>query len=208
MPKTGMRPIRRAQLIQATLGVIDQAGLANATMAGIARQAGTSTGIVSHYFGDKMGLLQATMRSVLRDLFRAMHDRRQALRDASPGARLHAMIDANFDASQISNAVRKTWLAFWSSSMHEPALQRLQRINQRRMQSNLCCVFLEAMPPDRARNAATGLAAMIDGLWLRAALSNDAADTELARRLAYQYVAFQLAGPARTPEKSSARKPA
>lgn len=193
MPKTGMRPIRRAQLIQATLGVIDQAGLANATMAVIAKQAGTSTGIVSHYFGDKMGLLEATMRSVLHDLFQAMRDRRAALNDTSPRARLRAMIDANFDSSQISVPVMKTWLSFWSSSMHEPALQRLQRVNQRRLQSNLCGAFRDALPAGQARHAAAGLAALIDGLWLRGALSGGLPDTEHARALAYQYVEFQLA---------------
>lgn len=192
MPKIGMRRVRRAQLIEATLHVIDRVGLAHATMAEIARQAGTSTGIVSHYFGDKMGLIQATMRWVLRDLFDTMHARRAALRGSAPAERLQAMIDVNFDTRQISSAVRKTWLSFWASSMHEPALQRLQHINRRRLQSNLCCIFNEALPIDQARDAAIGLLAIIDGLWLRAALSGEPDDTQHARTLAYQYVAFQL----------------
>lgn len=192
MPKLGMRPVRRAQLIEATLHVIDRVGLAHATMAEIAKEAGTSTGIVSHYFGDKMGLIQATMRWLLRDLFDTMRASRAALRGSPPETRLRAMIDANFDTRQISSAARKTWLSFWSSSMHEPALRRLQRINRRRLQSNLCCVFNEALPIGQARNAAMGLLAMIDGLWLRAALSGEPGDTHYARTLAYQYVAFQL----------------
>ena len=69
MPKLGMREIRRAQLIDATLLTIDQTGLAGATLASVAQRASISTGIVSHYFGDKDGLLEATMRHVLRDLW-------------------------------------------------------------------------------------------------------------------------------------------
>ncbi|EPN14081.1 transcriptional regulator BetI, partial [Pseudomonas syringae pv. actinidiae ICMP 18804] len=42
-------------------------------------------------------------------------------------------------------------------------------------------------------NAARGLAALIDGLWLRGALSGDAFDTEQAQRIAYEYMDFQLA---------------
>ncbi len=78
MPKLGMREIRRAQLIDATLLTIDQAGLGGATLASVAQRASISTGIVSHYFGDKDGLLEATMRHVLRDLWNATSRRRRA----------------------------------------------------------------------------------------------------------------------------------
>ena len=78
MPKLGMREIRRAQLIDATLLTIDQAGLAGTTLASVAQRASISTGIVSHYFGDKDGLLEATMRHVLRDLWNATSRRRRA----------------------------------------------------------------------------------------------------------------------------------
>ena len=39
MPKLGMQPIRRRQLIQATLEAIDEVGLADATIARIAKRA-------------------------------------------------------------------------------------------------------------------------------------------------------------------------
>jgi TetR/AcrR family transcriptional repressor of bet genes len=87
----------------------------------------------------------------------------------------------------------KTWLAFWATSMHQPSLHRLQRINDHRLYSNLCCQFRRALPLDQARSAARGLAALIDGLWLRGALSGDAFDTEQAHRIAYEYMDFQLA---------------
>ena len=59
MPKLGMQPIRRRQLIQATLETIDDVGLADATIARIAKRAGVSAGIISHYFGGKDGLLDS-----------------------------------------------------------------------------------------------------------------------------------------------------
>ena len=54
MPKVGMQPIRRRQLINATLEAINEVGMHDATIAQIARRAGVSTGIISHYFKDKM----------------------------------------------------------------------------------------------------------------------------------------------------------
>lgn len=52
MPKVGMQPIRRSQLIHATLEAVDQVGM-DASIALIARLAGVSNGIISHYFQDK-----------------------------------------------------------------------------------------------------------------------------------------------------------
>ncbi|MEX3931936.1 transcriptional regulator BetI [Paraburkholderia phymatum] len=192
MPKVGMREVRRAQLIDATLLTIDQAGLSGTTLASVAQRANISTGIVSHYFGDKDGLLEATMRHILRDLWAATTRRRIAAKP-QPRARLRAIVAANFDVSQVSGPVMKTWLAFWTESMHEPALRRLQRVNTRRLYSNLCAEFAKALPRAPARRAASGLAAMIDGLWLRGALSGDPFDTKAALRLANDYIDLLLA---------------
>ncbi|MEO6919454.1 MAG: transcriptional regulator BetI [Collimonas sp.] len=188
-----MLPLRRKQLIQATLQVIDRVGLADATIALIAKQAGLSTGIISHYFGDKSGLLEATMRQILRDLSEDTLRRRSELREETAAAHLRAIVDANFNDSQVSGPVMKTWLAFWSSSMHQESLRRLQHVNDQRLRSNLCCQFLRELPLAQARHAARGLAAMIDGLWLRGSLSGKTFDADAARRLAYEYLDQQLA---------------
>jgi TetR/AcrR family transcriptional regulator, transcriptional repressor of bet genes len=169
MPKVGMQPIRRQQLIEATLQAVDQVGLGDASIALIARLAGVSNGIISHYFRDKNGLIAATMGYIMNMLNEGVRARRQALTDDSPRAHLKVIIEGNFDASQVNGPAMKTWLAFWASSMHQPDLHRLQRINDHRLYSNLCC------------------------LWLRGALSGDAFDTDQAIRIAYEYMDLQLA---------------
>lgn len=191
MPKLGMEPIRRRQLIQATMEAIDEAGLADATVVRIARRAGVSAGIISHYFGGKDGLLEATMRKILGDLRQAVASRRVRA-DDTPRSHIRAIIDGNFDRSQVSQSVMKTWLAFWASSMHRDDLQRLQYVNDRRLYSNLCYQFRRCLPRAEARDAARGLAALIDGLWLRGALAPEGLDVERARRLAYAYLDEQL----------------
>src|SRR5918993_975251 len=60
MPKVGMEPIRRQQLIEATITSISRYGYADATISRISKEAGVSTGIVHHYFGSKDDLLEAT----------------------------------------------------------------------------------------------------------------------------------------------------
>ena len=193
MPKVGMQPIRRSQLIAATLEAVDQVGMSDASIAYIARLAGVSNGIISHYFQDKNGLLEATMRHLMQALSEAVHARYRLLREDTPQARLRAIIDGNFDETQVSGPAMKTWMAFWASSMHQPSLRRLQRVNDQRLYSNLCGQFRRVLPQPQARAAARGMAALIDGLWLRGALSGEGFDTRQAAQIAYDYLDLQLA---------------
>ena len=188
MPKVGMQPIRRKQLIHATLAAVDQVGMSDASISMIARLAGVSNGIIAHYFQDKNGLLEATMRHLMKALNQAVRIRREALADDSPRAHLKAIIEGNFDDSQVNGPAMKTWLAFWAFSMHQPSLHRLQRINDHRLYSNLCCEFRRVLPKEQARSAARGMSALIDGLWLRGALASNEFDIEQALQLAYDYL--------------------
>lgn len=200
MPKVGMKAIRQAQLIKATLTVIDRVGLAEASIAVIAKEAGVSTGIVSHYFGDKNGLLDACMRQILADLYLAVERQRRQVPD-TPEAQIRAIIDGNFDLSQVDAPVLKTWLVFWTNSLHQPRLQRLQSINDRRLWSNLTAQFARAMPREQARAAGSSMAAIIDGLWLRMTLSSEPIEDGLrrARTLCYQNLALWLRSPEQNP---------
>lgn len=107
MPKVGMAEIRRPQLINATMQVIDQVGLQGASVALIGRAASVSPGIINHYFGGKDGLLEATMRSVLFDLSSGVRKQLAAAPEDDVVARLTAIIRANFDPSQTSPQTAK-----------------------------------------------------------------------------------------------------
>ena len=68
MPKTGMEPLRRRALIDATISAIGARGSLDVTMSEIAGRAGVSSALAHHYFGAKDELLQATMRHILAEL--------------------------------------------------------------------------------------------------------------------------------------------
>lgn len=170
MPKVGMQPLRRKQLIDATIAAIHENGYADATMARIAKKAGISSGLISHYFGGKHELLAATMRSLLTDLRRLVVARLQAA--VTPVQRVEAVVLANFDDTQSAPEVVASWLAFWAQVPHDPELARLQNIYLRRLRSNLRA----ALRPVVLSNAdleelVEVLGSLIDGIWMRAALS-------------------------------------
>jgi TetR/AcrR family transcriptional regulator, transcriptional repressor of bet genes len=189
MPKVGMEPIRRQQLIEATIASISRYGFADATISRISKEAGVSTGIIHHYFGSKDDLLEATMRTLLQQLRQDVVER--LAQAATPEDRLYAIINGNFANNQFDRSVIVAWLAFWAQVPHVPELARLQRINARRLRSNLLHELRQLMSKQRAEETATGLAALIDGLWLRASLEgvdNPAA----ARAIVQAYLAGQL----------------
>ena len=184
---------RKEQLINAAFETIGDIGLAGITLSQVAREAGMSTGIVSHYFGDKEGLLNATMRKILRDLRDGIAECRANAPRQDVRAQLFAIIDANFHPSQTSANSMRAWLDFWAASMHNSVLRRLQRLNDRRLYSNICWQFRQVMSPELARKSARGLAALIDGLWLRGSLTGKDFDVEQACSIARDYVEEKLA---------------
>jgi len=85
----------------------------------------------------------------------------------------------------------------WDAALLQPlrgrALGRLQRVNAGRLRSNLLYTLRRLLPREKAEQTARGLAALIDGLWLRAALDGSL-DGAGARAIAVAYFRGQLAG--------------
>ncbi|UCX04620.1 transcriptional regulator BetI [Shewanella glacialimarina] len=172
MPRPVMKNVRKQQLIEATLMSVERFGLNKTTINTISGIAGMSSGIISHYFGGKQGLIQATQKFLLEELKQSLLARTSG-KTLTPMARILMIVEANFTDLQRSNAAAKTWLSFWSQAMHDPGLARLQHINSQRLYSNLLFSFKQLLPNMAAINAAKQTAAIIDGFWLRSALSQN-----------------------------------
>ncbi len=183
---------RRHQLIEMTIDSLAQCGFVGSTLAEITERAGVKPGLVAHYFGDKEGLLEATFRTLTRNLGLRMRER---LGQATgPRARVQAVIDANLDPKEFDQRTGAAWLAFWGQVPHSPSLSRVQRVYQRRMLSNLRGALKALLPTAEAARLAAMIAAMIDGVWLRAALSNwQEADSGGARAMLTAFVDSRLA---------------
>ena len=180
MPKLGMEPIRKRQLIEATIASMHAHGFADTTVQTISRAAGVSPGIIHHYFGGKGALLAATMRSLLVEL-RGYVVAGTARRRRPAGSGSRRSIDASFTDRQFQPQVIVTWLAFWGQAPHDAGLMRLQRIYAQRLKSNLRHDLRRLVGDARAATVALGLAAMIDGLWLSFALEPPRARRPTAR---------------------------
>ena len=188
MPKIGMPEVRRPQLIRATIKVIGQMGMSHASVAVIGRAAGVSPGIISHYFGGKDGLLEATMRFILKDLSNITRTTLGEVSKEDPLGRVLAIVGSNFSGGQVNPNITSTWLAFWSRAMHDPALYRLQQVNEKRLLSYLRLELKRMLPIDDAKLIAIAIAALIDGMWLRGALTPEGINPQQAERIISKYV--------------------
>ncbi|MBR9896642.1 MAG: transcriptional regulator BetI [Gammaproteobacteria bacterium] len=155
-----MEPVRKKQLIEATLEVMAEVGYHGTTISLISKRAGLSSGIISHYFGDKQGLIEATMRHLLEAL-------KITKRIDDPLKRIDLIIENNFSQTQGASSATNTWFNFWALSLHNEGLHRLQCINHKRLERNLAFSYRKLLKPEQVKNAAASTAALIDGYWLR-----------------------------------------
>ena len=167
MPKVGMEPIRRSALVEAAIAEIGAAGHLDVTVGQIAKRAGVSSGLAHHYFGGKDQILMATMQHILREFGREVLSE---LRSATtPIGRAHAIISASFAPSCFEPATISAWMMLYAHAPTHAGMWRLLTLYQRRLRSNLTHA-LRPLSSDAKADAET-LSALIDGLYLRAALA-------------------------------------
>ena len=189
MPKLGMEEIRRRQLIDATIASIHEVGFAESSLSRISARAGVSTGIVHHYFEDKAELLESTLRQLGTSLRQSVVRRLRQAR--TPAERLMAVVDGNIGTDQFTPEGVSAWLAFWAQVPNNARMARIQHVIISRLHDNLMHA-LRLMGRADAEEIASVTEALIDGLWLRAALSADGPDSARARRLVLDYLNARL----------------
>ena len=161
---------RRRQIIEAAIDTLAEFGYVGATLTQIGVRANVSAALISHYFQDKNGLLEAVFRSLMRRVGQSLLARLAQAK--TPRGRIDAVIDANLAPEEFDHRTAVAWLAFWGQAVHVPRFRRMQRLYQSRMQSNLRHDLRRIVPAHDVQRAAAAIAALIDGVWLQSTLSS------------------------------------
>lgn len=189
MPKVGMEPIRRDALVKATILEIGRAGSLDVTVSQIAKRAGMSSALAHHYFGNKEQIFLAAMRHILGQY--GGHVRAQLQNARTPRQRVEAVIRAGFDDLNFSPEVISAWLNFYVQAQTSTEAARLLRVYQHRLRSNLLA-GLRPLAGAGAGALAEGLAAMIDGLYIRQSLREAPPDGAAATAMVLDYLDAKL----------------
>ena len=166
-----MGPIRREQIVRATIRCLARGGYTRLTMKKVAREAGVSQGILHYYFADKRAMLVATLATVSRDL-----DRRVAAAQSrttrDPAARLRALVRACLEVAVRRPEFWVVFLEFWGEMVHDRRLRevnaevyaRTRRLIARLITEGVRAGRFRAVDPERAAAVVLGL---VDGVSLQ-----------------------------------------
>lgn len=190
MPRRRMERQRRQELVEAAIAEIHEIGSLEVTVGQIARRAGVSSALAHHYFGGKDDLIIATMRHLMTVF--ADHVRRRLRQARSPRGRITAIIHGSFTADQLEPKAMSAWLVFYAMAQASPGARHLHRIYTARLHSTLVHALSQLQPRAKAIQTARGVAALIDGIYLRCALGDDTPDTAEAVALVEGYVEAML----------------
>ncbi|TMQ16769.1 MAG: TetR family transcriptional regulator [Candidatus Rokuibacteriota bacterium] len=166
-----MAPLRREQIVRATVRCLARDGYARLTMKKVAREAGVSQGILHYYFADKRAMLVATLTAVSRDV-----DRRVAAAQSraprEPAARLRALVRTCLDVAVDRPEFWVVFLEFWGEMVHDRRLRavnaevytRTRRLLARLIADGVRAGRFRAVDPERAAAVVLGL---VDGVSLQ-----------------------------------------
>ena len=94
-PKVGIAPVRREQIVKATIRCLARDGATGLRMKRVAAEAGVSQGILHYYFTNKRAMLIAALQTVQADLDHRLRTLLEGTRDSR--TRLRAVILALVD---------------------------------------------------------------------------------------------------------------
>jgi AcrR family transcriptional regulator len=163
--------VRRHSLIAACTRVLAREGAAGTSVRVIAREAGVSAGLITHYFTGIDALITATYAEVDQTVAAAMEAAVAAV-GADPRARLDAFVTASFAPPIADRALLATWIAFWSLVTARADIARQHDDQYAGYRARLTELLAACgVATDSLRLAAITVTALVDGLWLELCLS-------------------------------------
>ena len=161
-----IRTRRREELRRAAYETAGKHGFQALTVAGIARRAGISKGIVHHYFAGKQDLIEHAVRFAHAQFRQAVLDQ---LRHAStPSERLWSVVAGNFAPAIFQPPFRRLWLSIFEAARTDPRLARLWGIVDRRTITNVHVALRYLVAPSEVETTAFSINALMDGCWFLA----------------------------------------
>jgi TetR/AcrR family transcriptional repressor of bet genes len=169
--------VRREALIEATLSCLKKYGHDGVSIRRISAEAGVSIGLINHHFPSKSGLIAVTYESLALSL---MHSIRSLAEKVSDGARgrLSAFFAASFAPDLIDPQLFNVWIVFWSMVAHSAEIRVIHARTYAQYRAMLEALLGElgrsgGIQRFKVRQAAIGLSALLDGLWVELSLSPD-----------------------------------
>jgi TetR/AcrR family transcriptional regulator, transcriptional repressor of bet genes len=182
MPKQVDHDERRAELAAAVWRVASRDGLEAVTIRRVAAEAGWSTGVLVHYFGDKEELLLFAFRTVADRVGRRLAAAEETTDDPLELARAQLIEGLPLDRER--EAEVRVWFSFLGVALSRPVLARAQRVTYRNWRDRVEERLRAAQERGDLRAdvdcaaAAAALVALVDGIAVQASFQPRAFSAE------------------------------
>ncbi len=188
---------RRQALMEGAIRSLAEHGVAGTTVSTICAAAGSSRGLIGHYYPSK----DALMAAALEHLFGQISEQvRSAMAKAGPSAveQLNALPVALFSPAVFTDLTRTAFLSFWHETRFNPTVKKANRQLYRDYIARVEAMFRAAAAEKGieidALRAAQGFIGLSDGLWLGMSIHDDVITAEQVIAICHDYIAGELAG--------------
>jgi AcrR family transcriptional regulator len=199
---------RREVFAAAALRVIMRSGVAGLTVREVAKEAGFTTGALTHYFQSKdQVLIEASEYSA-----KLMRPRMERMaRGASAVESLRKVVAEALPLTQRSRDSWRVWLGFWERSSYNVEVAKIMRARYEEWRGRLGALIQRAQddnlaPPEfDADLAAQELVALVDGIGVQVVLGAGKIPAARQRDMVDTWIESMLAGRAGRTAASVAR---
>ena len=164
---------RREIFAAAALRVIMRAGVAGLTVREVAKEAGFTTGALTHYFHSKDQLLIEASELSAR-LVRAQMERAEQIEPAIEA--LRKVVSFALPLSKESRGYWRIWVGYWERFSYDDEVSRVMRLRYDEWRGRLAGMLKRAQaqgdvdPAVDIRHAAESLVALVDGIGMQVLL--------------------------------------
>ena len=184
---------RREQLIRSTINCIANKGIAGTTMADVTKDAGLSLGIVNLHFQSKERLFEETLR-FLSDEYEELYINAIAKTGDTAEDKLAALVKLDFSPKVCDRKKLAVWFAFWGEAKSRPTYLQIcaKTDNTNTEVVSRLAEELKSYPDYvnvNSKSFATGLGALVNGLWLDLLMTPKEITPREARNICFDYLA-------------------
>ena len=170
MTPTTVAPVRRTQIVDATIRCLAREGYVRLTIKAIAREARLNQGMLHYYFPDKRSILVAALEKVMGTLNRRTVARAAGARD--PLVRIRALLGACLDVADEQREFWVVFVQFWSAMLYDEELRRINADLYRKLRSVITGIVHDGIEQGVFRRinpeeAGAVILALADGLSLQ-----------------------------------------
>jgi AcrR family transcriptional regulator len=199
MPRQADHSQRREAFAAAALRVIMRAGVAGLTVREVAKEAGFTTGALTHYFRSKDHVL------IEASEYSARRVRPRMEKSALAESALVALREVVADALPMNREMKgmwRVWLGFWERSGYDPEVARIMRLRYAEWRGRLAAQLRRAQ--DQAEMPATfdpelaaqELIALIDGIAVQVLLGTGRIPASRQREMIDDWIEAKRNAPA------------